>query len=133
MELKSLLTDTKKITADFPGAKGFKVTLAYLSKEKLRKISEKSKTYDFDPDTRKPVQAIDDELFSKLYIEQAILGWEGLKYEYLTKLVLVDGELPEGELEFSLENASTLVNNSPTFDRWVSSVASDISLFNKGS
>jgi hypothetical protein len=136
MELKSLLADTKEIEVEFPGMDGFKVKLVYLSKEQLRKIGEKSKTIGFDKTTHQPTETVDDKLFTKLYVEKALVGWKGLKYEYLPDLVLLNAEskLPKaGELEYSLENAIELVTSSKSFDSWISSVISDISLFNKRS
>ncbi len=135
MELKSLLAETKEIEIEFPGMDEFVVKVVYLSKEQLRKIGEKSKTIGFDKKTHQPTESIDDKLFTKLYVEKALVGWKGLKYEYLQELVLVDpSTLPEeGELEYTKGNAVELVNSSKDFDSWISSVISDISLFNKRS
>jgi hypothetical protein len=135
MELKSLLVATKEIEINFPDMEGFKVKVCYLSKEQLRKITEKSRTVGFDRKTHQATESLDDELFTKLYVGKALTGWSGLKYDYLKQLVLIDeAEVPEeGYLEYSENNAIELVNNSKTFDSWISSVISDISLFNKGS
>ena len=135
MELKSLLKETKEIEIQFPDLDGFMVKIAYLSKEQLRKIMSKSKIIGYDRKLGEPTETLDDELFTKLYVEKALVGWTGLKYEYLKDLVLIDeSQLPEeGELEYSLTSAIQLVNSSKHFDTWISSVISDISLFNKGS
>jgi hypothetical protein len=135
MELKSLLAESKEIEIDFPDMEGFKVKVCYLSKEQLRKITEKARTIGFDRKTHTPTETLDDELFTQLYVSKALTGWKGLKYDYLKQLVLIDeSSIPEeGELKYSEENAIQLVNNSKHFDSWISSVISDISLFNKGS
>jgi len=135
MQLSSLLAETKQITVPFPEKEGFEVQITYLSKESLRKIGDKAKTIVFDQKTHAPIEGLDDELFTKLYVNKALTGWKGLKYEYLTDFLLIaDGELPEeGELEYTQENAYTLVTNSKLFDGWLTSIMSDISLFNKGS
>ena len=135
MELKNLLAESKEIEINFPDMEGFKVKVCYLSKEQLRKITEKSRTVGFDRKTHQATETLDDELFTKLYVGKALVGWSGLKFEYLKELVLIDEEaLPkEGFLDYSENSAIQLVNNSKHFDSWISSVISDISLFNKGS
>lgn len=136
MELSSLLAQTKTISLDFPGMEGFKLKITYLSKEELRKIREKAKTIGFDKSTRQPIETIDDDLFTKLYVSKALAGWEGLKYSYLKELVLLEDNdtLPEeGELDYTETNAYSLVTNSTVLDNWLSKVMSDMSLFNKGS
>ncbi len=135
MELTSLLADTKKIDIPFPGLDGFIVTIAYISKDTLRKIADKSKTIGFDPKNGSTTESLDEKLFTKLYTDKSLVGWKGLKYEYLKQLLLVEeGELPgDGFLEHTPNNAVALVTNSKAFDNWITSVMSDISLFNKGS
>jgi len=134
MELKSLLATTKEIELDFPDMEGFKVKVAYLSKEQIRKITNKSKTIKFDRKTHQPTEELDEEIFTKLYVEKAVLDWKGLSYEYLGQLVLLDSEVPEdGYLEFSTDNAYQLITNSNHFDSWISNVISDLSLFSKSS
>lgn len=135
MELTSLLASTKSINIPFPGKEGFVLTIAYISKEQLRKIAEKSKIIGFDAKTGQSEETLDNDLFTKIYTEKSLTGWEGLKFEYLKDLLLInEGELPEeGFLEYTPKNAVALVTNSRAFDNWITSVMSDISLFNKGS
>lgn len=133
MDLSNLIANKKEINIPFPGMEGFSVKLAFVSKDALRKLSDKSKVLSFDK-ARQPIETIDDKLFSKLYTGEVILGWEGFKFEYLKELLVVDDSaMPtEGEIEFSPENAVSLVSNSAIFDGWVSSILSDIANFNKG-
>ena len=135
MDLKSLIADTKEIEIEYPNLKGFKVKVVYLSKDKLRKIGEKCKSIGFDSSTRQPIESMDDEMFQKMYIESALTGWSGLKFEYLTHLMPIDlDKLPEeGELPYTVSNAVEIVSNSKEFDAWLTQVISDVSLFNKGS
>lgn len=135
MELSSLIAKNKEIEIDFPGKEGFKIKICFLGKETMRKIGEKSKTLGFDPKTRLPDEQFDDELFTQLYIDQAIIDWKGLKIEYLADLVLLEDTDTQdaGLLPYSKNNALMLVTNSRVFDNWLSSVMSDISLFNKRS
>ena len=135
MELSSLLASTKKIKMPFPGKEGFIVTIAYISKEVMRSIAEKCKTVGFDSKSGQATETLDEELFIKLYTEKSLVDWQGLKYEYLTDLILVEeSSLPkEGFLEYTPTSAVTLVSNSKAFDSWITGIMSDISLFNRGS
>ena len=136
MDLKSLLVSTKEMEVEFPNCPGFMVKLCYLDKESMRKIGEKSKIMGFDRKTRQPTEEMDEELFTKLYIGKALVGWKGLKLSYLKDLVLLDIEGEEDEealMAFTPENAIDLVTASKDFDAWISSVISDVSLFNKRS
>ena len=136
MELTSLIAKTKTIKVPFPDMQGFVVEINYIGKEEIRKITEKCKTVGFDKKTRQPTESIDDELFAKNYVNKSLVGWSGLKYDFLKELILVEeGAGWDGEalVDYTETNAYTLVTNSSTFDTWLSSVMSDISLFNKGS
>ena len=131
MDLKSLLLPEKQAEFDYPGCDGFKVTLAFISKEEMGKITKKCNNKVLDKKTRKMVDEFDAELFSKLYTKRVLKGWKGLKYKYLCKFLLADiNDLnPEDELEFSEENALTLMLNSNDFDNWVFEMMSDLELF----
>ena len=131
MELKSLLLPEKTVTFDFPGCEGFKVDLAFLSKERNQEILKKCQKTHFDTKTRQPVDKFDDDLFLQLYVSAIIKGWTGLKLKYLKELVLV--EVPEddkdSELEFTEDNALQLMKNSIVFENWVSEVITDLGKF----
>jgi len=132
MDLKSLISSTKTIEVEFPGMDGFVLTLNYISKEEVRKITEKCRIMKFDKKTRQPIDGFDGDLFVKLYTAKVLTGWVGLKYSYLKELLVLQ-DLPDGELEYSEENAHTLVTASSTFDEWLNATMSDVSLFNKDS
>lgn len=135
ISLKNLLVASKDVQVDFPGFDGFKINLAFLSKDTLVGIRKKSTKQSFKG--RQVSEEIDDELFLKLYVEAAIKGWSGLKIKYLEQLAPIDttGLDPESELPFSSENALFLMKNANTFDLWVSETVSDLSNFqtSKGS
>ena len=136
MDIRSLIAEKKEVKIEYPGLKGFKLHLVYIGKDIIKRLSEKATNLGFDNKSRQPIDVIDEELFSTLYVKQAIIGWEGFKLSYLTKLVPVEGSegLDDEQLiEYSEENAQTLVSESKDFDAWLSSVMSDISAFNKGS
>lgn len=131
MDLKSMLLPEKVVTFDFPGCEGFTVDLAFLSKESNQQLWKKCQRQKIDSKTRKQLEEFDDELFLELYTRSVVKGWKGLKLKYLRELLLVD--IPEDkendELNYSEENALTLVQSSNIFDNWVGEVISDIANF----
>jgi len=131
--LKSMLLPEKKVTFDFPGCEGFKVDLAFLSKESNQAIYKKCQRKEFDTATRQPIEVFDDDLFLTVYVKSIIKGWKGLKLKYLTELVLV--EVPEDqeddELDYNDDNALHLMKNSVIFDNWVAAQISDLGNFTK--
>ena len=134
MELKSLIADNKSIELEYPDMPGFKLTVNYISKDELRKITQKAKTIGFDKRTHSPTETVDNDLFIKIYVSKALTGWSGLTVDYLRRLIVVNDNVPEdGFVPFSEDNAFALVQGSPDFDGWLSSVMSDIEVFNRGS
>ncbi len=131
--LQSLLTPSKEVEVDFPGYDGFKVKIAFLSREELLKLRKGCITTKFDRKSRQPVEEMNDELFLKTYVSNVVKGWSGLKFEYLQELMLIntDGLDLSEELEFSEENALTLMKNAAEFDALVTDVTSDLSNFTK--
>ena len=131
MDLKSLLVDSKTTWAEFPGLDGFEVELANLSRKELVNLRKKCTTNKFNRKTRAFEESLDDEKFVKEFSEATVKGWKGLKLSYLEDLILVDlaGQNPEEEMEYSLENALVLVENSSEFDNWLNEVVFDLENF----
>jgi hypothetical protein len=131
MDLKSLLVDSKTTWAEFPGLDGFEVELANLSRKELVALRKKCTTNKFNRKTRGFEESLDDEKFIKEFTEATVKGWKGLKLKYLEDLLLVDlkGQNPEDELEYSMENAQQLVENSSEFDNWLNEVVFDLEHF----
>jgi hypothetical protein len=131
--LSSLLVPSKAIDIDYPGFEGFKVNIAFLSREELVKIRKKSTKTTFK--NRQQTEELNEELFLKMYVEAIIKGWTGLKFKYLQDLLLVDISKrdPEDYLPFNLENALLLMKNSTEFDSFVSETVNDLSVFTKAS
>ena len=134
VSLQSLLTPSKVVEVDFQDKTGFKVKVAFLSREELIKLRKACVTTKFDRKTRQPIEELNEELFTKNYVAAVVKGWTGLKYSYLQDLMLVDlasiKDLNE-ELEFSEENALVLMKNSTEFDGFISDVTSDLTNFQK--
>lgn len=136
MDLKSLISTDKNIEINYPNPdmKGFKVKLRYMSKDLQEDIRKKATILGFDNRTNAPVEKLDDDLFYKLYVQNALIGWSGLKLKYLDSMVPVNfpaGTDLEQELPFSEENALMLVKNSTNFDVWLTKTINDVAVFNK--
>ena len=131
--LKSLLVPSKAVEADFPGFPGFKVDLAFLTRDALLNIRKKATKTTYK--NRQPVDELDDKLFLQLYTSGCVKGWKGLKFSYLEQLAPVDvsGQDPEAELAFSDENALFLMQSSSNFDAFVSETVSELTNFTKSS
>ena len=134
LNLSELLVPSKDIEVSYPGLEGFKVNIAFLSRDELVKIRKKSSKTIFK--NRQSSEELNEELFLKLYVESTVKGWTGLKYKYLNQLLLVDTskvENVEKTLEFNLDNAVLLMKNSTEFDAFISETVSDLQAFTKTS
>lgn len=134
ISLQSLLTPEKVVEVEYPGFDGFKLKVAFLSREEIIKIRKKCTVTKFDKRTRQPQDELDDELFLKTYVAAIIKGWSGLKFKHLQELMLVDlssVENLEAELEFNQENALVLMKNSQELDGFVTDITSNLANFTK--
>ena len=133
VSLASLLTPSKTVTVDYPTLPGFSVDLCYLAREELIKLRSRCVSQKLNRKTRAFEETLDEDKFLTEYCKAVIKGWKGLKYKYLEELLLVDisGLKPEDELEFSVENAETLMKNGADFDTWVTEITGDLENFTK--
>lgn len=133
VSLASLLTPSKTVTIDYPGMVGFTVDLCYLAREELLKLRNRCLSQKFNRKTRAFDETLDEDKFLVEYVKAVIKGWKGLKYSYLEELLLVDiSKLnPNDELEYSQENAETLMKNAADFDTWVTEVTGELENFTK--
>lgn len=131
LSLKSLLVPSKSVEVEFPGMPGFKINLAFLSREALVNIRKKSTKTTFK--NRQPVEETDDKLFLKLYVDAAIKGWSGLKLSYLDQLAPIDltGQDLNDELPYDNDNALYLMQASANFDSFISETVTELANFNK--
>ena len=133
VSLSSLLTPSKTVTVDYPGMNGFTVDLCYLAREELIKLRNRCLSQKFNRKTRAFDDQLDEDKFLIEYVKAVIKGWKGLKYSYLEELLLVDISSldPEDYLEFSQENAETLMKNAADFDTWVTEVTGELENFTR--
>lgn len=131
LSLKSLLVPSKSVEVEFPGMPGFKINLAFLSREALVNIRKKSTKTTFK--NRQPTEETDDKLFLKLYVDAAIKGWSGLKLSYLDQLAPIDltGQDLNDELPYDNDNALYLMQASANFDSFISETVTELANFNK--
>lgn len=131
MELKSLLLDSKTTWVEFPGLIGFEVELANLSRKELVNLRKKCTINKFNRKTRQFEDELNDEKFVVEFTKATVKNWRGLKLDFLEDLLLVDlkGQDPETEMNYSEENAQTLVENSSEFDNWLNEVVFDLENF----
>jgi len=131
MDLKKLMVDTKAVWVDFPGLPGFEVEIANLSRKELNGLRKKCTTTKFDRKTRQAVETLDEEKFVVEFTHGVVKNWKGLTLAHLETLLLVDieGKDPQQELEYTDENAETLVSSSTEFDTWLNEVVFDLDNF----
>lgn len=129
LSLKSLLVPSKALEVEYPGMPGFKIDIAFLSRETLQNIRKKATKTSFK--NRQPAEEVNDELFLELYVKASVKGWKGLTLAYLEQLAPVDitGQDPKAELEYSEENALYLMKNSSNFDSYISEQVTDLGNF----
>lgn len=129
LSLKNLLVPSKSLEVEYPGMPGFKLQLAFLSRETLQTMRKKASKTSYK--NRQPVEELNDELFLKLYVEATLKGWTGFKLSYLEQLAPVDlsGQDMDAELEFTEENALFLMKNSTNMDSFVSEQVTELGNF----
>ena len=122
LNLKDIVLATKTADVEFEGLPGFVVTIAAISRQVSQKLRTESEITKINTTLRVPEKELDENKFIEKFAAAAIKGWKGLTYEHLAQLMLVDlsgVEDTSEEVDFSQENAVTLLTNSPTFDQWV--------------
>jgi hypothetical protein len=133
VSIASLAVPSREVEVEFPGVDGFKVKVAFQSRDELMKLRKKATTQKFK--NRQLVEEVDDQLFLELYVRAVIRGWTGLKVKHLTKLMLVDASVvdPEMDVKWNDDNALQLMKGSADFDSFITETISDISNFSKSS
>lgn len=131
--LSGLIAKSKTVSVEYPGLHGFKVELAYLTRDELMNLRKKAINTKIDRRTRQPVEELDSDLFQTLYIKAVVKGWSGFNTDILAKLVPVKNDVEFTEIPYGPEEAEDLMKNSPDFDSFVSDTVSDLENFSKSS
>jgi len=131
MDLKKLMVDTKAVWVEFPGLSGFSIEVANLSRKELNGLRKRCTVTKFDRKTRQAVENLDEDKFVTEFALATVKGWKGLTLEHLQTLILIDveGQDLSKELEYTVENAETLVSSSTEFDTWLNEVVFDLENF----
>ena len=131
MELKKLMVDSKSVWIDFAGLEGFSVEVANLSRKELTSLRKRCTEQKFDRKTRQLIEELNDEKFISEFSRSVVKGWKGLSLKHLETLLLIDmgAEDPNNELEYTEDNAETLVSSSTEFDTWLNEVVFDLDNF----
>ena len=89
----------------------------------------------FDRKTRQVVEQLDEDKFVTEFTKAVVKGWKGLTLEHLETLLLIDMTGKDGseELDYTSDNAETLVSSSTEFDTWLNEVVFDLDNFRTGS
>ena len=103
--------------------------------KEIQHISYLDGTQKFDRKSRQVAEQIDEDKFVKQFTAATVKNWKGLTLEHLETLILVDisKEDSSKELEYSKDNAETLVSSSSEFDTWLNEVVFDLDNFRTGS
>lgn len=127
--ISSLIVPNKTIETEFPGLPGFKIKLCYLSRETLNSIRKKSTKTVFK--NRQTQEEFNEDIFLQLYVQNTIKGWSGLTLENLSKLLPIElgDQDPSTEVDYTEENALSLMKNSTNFDSFITEQATDLGNF----
>jgi hypothetical protein len=133
ISLKSLLVPSKTVEVEYPGMSDFTIKLGFMSRETLINLRKKATKNTFK--NRQVQDEFNEDLFLELYVDAAIKGWNGLKFNYVNLLVPVDVSAfdPEDSLAYSKENALMLMKNSSQFDNFISEQVNDLANFTTNS
>lgn len=129
-----MIMPEKTTSVDFPGCKGLTFELTFLGKEKMTKLVKRCNKPKYDSRTHQAREELDSDLFAKLLTKATIKGWSGFKLEYLEKFVpLQDDADLDAELDYTEGNAEELMNNSVSFESWVTEVITNLENFTQAS
>ena len=91
-KIASLHAQETTVDVEFPDIEGFVISLAYLNRDDLMKIRNRSLSYKFNKRTRQREEEIDNDKFLEEYTKRAIKGWKGLYVKNLPQLLPIDME-----------------------------------------
>src|SRR5210317_446037 len=130
-KIKNLVAKETSTWVDFPDIDGFEVNIRFLNREDLMKIRNASLTFKFNKRTRQREEEIDNDKFLAAYCERAIKGWKGLKVKHLPLLLPVDisGDDVEEPIDYSKEEALSLITNSTVFDQFITDTMNEFEQF----
>jgi hypothetical protein len=131
INLEKLLVDTKSAWVEYPGKPGFEVEVVNLSRDKLGALRKRCSATKFNRSTRQAEDVLDEKKFVREFTNETVKNWKGFKLSYLEDILLVDvtGQDPNSIIDYSADNAATLVSKSSDFDSWLNEVVFDLDNF----
>lgn len=125
-----MVTD-KTVDVQFPDSDTFYVSLAYLSREKLVKVRNRSLVVKFNKRSRQREEEVDNDKFLEEYARAVVKGWRGLTIRELSKMMPIEttGANLEQDVPYSEEDALELLRNSTIFDQFVTDTMNDFEVF----
>jgi hypothetical protein len=131
--IKNLMISDKIIEVEFPDSNGFFVNLAYLSRDKLVKIRNRSLVVKFNKRSRQREEEVDNEKFLEEYSREVIKGWRGLTIRELARIMPIEtnGANLDQQVPYTEEDALALLQGSPIFDQFVTDCMNDFELFER--
>lgn len=130
LNLKDIALESKESLVEFPGFDGFKVKLAYVSRQQSRNILEASESKVFKNGMHVDNKR-DEAKFAQLYTRASIKGWEGLTLDHVSRLMLIDieGKDLSTPVDYSEDNAEMLFANSSVFSSFIDRSVFEIDTF----
>jgi len=129
--IKNLMVTDKTVDVQFPDSDTFYVSLAYLSREKLVKVRNRSLVVKFNKRSRQREEEVDNDKFLEEYARAVVKGWRGLTIRELSKMMPIEttGANLEQDVPYSEEDALELLRNSTIFDQFVTDTMNDFEVF----
>ena len=130
-KIASLHAQETTVDVEFPDIEGFVISLAYLNRDDLMKIRNRSLSYKFNKRTRQREEEIDNDKFLEEYTKRAIKGWKGLYVKNLPQLLPIDMENadPNEVIDYNETEALELIKNSTVFDQFITDAMQDYEQF----
>lgn len=132
IDIKSMMKASQAVTMEVPGYEDFTVEVTYLGKNEMQKIREKCLKKKLNKKTRQMEDDLDIDLFQDIYAKKVLTGWSGLTIKTLASLILIEppqGAESDSEVEYTPENAATLMVNSAYIDRFIADMLEDVENF----
>ena len=136
MKLQDLIKkDTENLTATVEFRHGLKLTLKYVGRAELVRLSRESTVLKYDEKAKGRVTAVDGTKFAKAFCASAVVGWQGATPEVLAKLAPLDisglsEEQRKQELPFDLEQLQCLLEHTFVLEGFIQEAAMEVSTFN---
>ena len=130
-KIANLHAQETTVDLEFPEIDGFVISLAYLNRDDLMKIRNRSLSYKFNKRTRQREEEVDNDKFLEEYTKKAIKGWKGLYVKDLPQLLPIDMENadPNEAIEYNETEALELIKNSTVFDQFITDAMQDYEQF----